>query len=263
MTTVKKWMSWVAAATLLPASVALAENPNQIQANQVASRLGQVEALRGADLTVRVKDGVATLSGTALTVEQLRAAVDAARTVPGLSQVRSEIRVVSNRDEAFRPTQMMDGGMVMESGMMGDPVSGGMVGAPISGGMVGAPISGGMVGAPISGGMVSGVAAADGGPTPLGPAVLNGNAGAFSSANYPNYAWPRYAPYPNFSAVGYPTVYPWQAWPNIGPFYPYPEVPLDWRAVTLRWDDGVWWLDFKKHYTRPFLTPYPFGLWAY
>ena len=57
---------------------------------------------------------------------------------------------------------------------------------------------------------------------------------------------PSYAPYPNMSAVGYPTAYPWQAWPNIGPFYPYPEVPLDWRAVTLRWDDGIWWLDFKK-----------------
>ena len=56
---------------------------------------------------------------------------------------------------------------------------------------------------------------------------------------------------------------PWQAWPNIGPFYPYPEVPLDWRAVTLRWDDGIWWLDFKKNYTRPFFTPYPFGLFAY
>ena len=79
----------------------------------------------------------------------------------------------------------------------------------------------------------------------------------------PNYAWPSYAPAGNFSAVGYPTVYPWQAWPNIGPFYPYPEVPLDWRAVTLRWDDGLWWLDFKKHYTRPFFTPYPFGIFGY
>ena len=40
-------------------------------------------------------------------------------------------------------------------------------------------------------------------------------------------------------------------------------VPLDWRAVTLRWDDGIWWLDFKKNYTRPFFTPYPFGIFAY
>ncbi len=102
----------------------------------------------------------------------------------------------------------------------------------------------------------------DGGPIPEGPAGMAGATQA-SMPGYPNYAWPSYAPYPNFSAVGYPTAYPWQAWPNIGPFYPYPEVPLDWRAVTLRWDDGIWWLDFKKHYTRPFFTPYPFGLFAY
>ena len=97
---------------------------------------------------------------------------------------------------------------------------------------------------------------------PKGPPAWPGATQA-AQPGYPNYAWPSYAPYPNFSAVGYPTAYPWQAWPNIGPFYPYPEVPLDWRAVTLRWDDGIWWLDFKKHYTRPFFTPYPFGLFAY
>ncbi len=102
----------------------------------------------------------------------------------------------------------------------------------------------------------------DGGPLPEGPAGP-GRALRPAMPATPNYAWPSYAPHPNFSAVGYPTVYPWQAWPNIGPFYPYPEVPLDWRAVTLRWDDGLWWLDFKKHYTRPFFTPYPFGLFGY
>ena len=100
------------------------------------------------------------------------------------------------------------------------------------------------------------------GPMPEGPAGMTGATQAAMPGN-PNYAWPSYAPYPNFSAVGYPTAYPWQAWPNIGPFYPYPEVPLDWRAVTLRWDDGIWWLDFKKNYTRPFFTPYPFGIFAY
>ena len=102
----------------------------------------------------------------------------------------------------------------------------------------------------------------DGGPVPEGRPACRERSQA-AQPGYPNYAWPSYAPYPNFSAVGYPTAYPWQAWPNIGPFYPYPEVPLDWRAVTLRWDDGIWWLDFKKHYTRPFFTPYPFGLFAY
>ena len=111
-----------------------------------------------------------------------------------------------------------------------------------------------------------GMAAGPGGPAPTydGP-MPEGSAGMTSPAvgGQPNYAFPSHAPATNFSAVGYPTAYPWQAWPNIGPFYPYPEVPLDWRAVTLRWDDGIWWLDFRKHYTRPFFTPYPFGLFAY
>jgi hypothetical protein len=101
------------------------------------------------------------------------------------------------------------------------------------------------------------------GPLPEGPAGTGGGGAQAYQPGNPNYAWPSYAPYPNYSAVGYPTVYPWQAWPNIGPPYPYPEVPLDWRAVTLRWDDGIWWLDFKKNYTRPFFTPYPFGIFAY
>jgi hypothetical protein len=128
-------------------------------------------------------------------------------------------------------------------------------------GNVVAPGAGGGAVAPgTTGGFVS-----DGGPIPEGPAGGSAGAGGGAGAQpgAPNYAWPSYAPYPNFSAVGYPTAYPWQAWPNIGPFYPYPEVPLDWRAVTLRWDDGIWWLDFKKHYTRPFFIPYPFGLLAY
>lgn len=57
----------------------------------------------------------------------------------------------------------------------------------------------------------------------------------------PPYAWPTYAPYNNYSRVGYPTLYPREAWPFIGPMYPFPKVPPGWRAVTLRWQDGYWW----------------------
>ena len=57
----------------------------------------------------------------------------------------------------------------------------------------------------------------------------------------PPNAWPTYAPYNNYSRVGYPTLYPYEAWPFIGPVYPFPKVPLGWRAVTLRWQDGHWW----------------------
>jgi hypothetical protein len=61
----------------------------------------------------------------------------------------------------------------------------------------------------------------------------------------PNYAWPSYASYPNYAAVTYPKQYSPTAWPYIGPFYPYPQVPLGWRKVTLEWDSGWWFLDFK------------------
>jgi hypothetical protein len=66
-------------------------------------------------------------------------------------------------------------------------------------------------------------------------------AGAAPQPPLPPYAWPTYAPYNNFSRVAYPTLYPRQAWPFIGPFYPYPKVPLGWRAVQLKWEDGHWW----------------------
>jgi hypothetical protein len=61
----------------------------------------------------------------------------------------------------------------------------------------------------------------------------------------PNYAWPSYAAYPNYANVTYPKQYSPTAWPYIGPFYPYPQVPLGWRKVTLEWDSGWWFLDFK------------------
>ena len=71
-----------------------------------------------------------------------------------------------------------------------------------------------------------------------------GGAGASGPANLPGYAWPSYAAAPNYGAVSYPRQHSASAWPYIGPFYPYPQVPLGWRKVTLEWDDGWWNLDF-------------------
>ncbi len=62
--------------------------------------------------------------------------------------------------------------------------------------------------------------------------------------NLPNYAWPSYAAHPNYSQVTYPKYYKPDCWPNIGPFYPYPQPPVGWRKTTLEWHDGKWWLDF-------------------
>lgn len=65
----------------------------------------------------------------------------------------------------------------------------------------------------------------------------------------PGYAWPSYAAHPNYAGVSYPKQYSPTAWPYIGPFYPYPQVPLGWRKVSLEWDDGWWFLDFKDRRT--------------
>ncbi|MGE0605874.1 MAG: BON domain-containing protein [Pirellulales bacterium] len=82
------------------------------------------------------------------------------------------------------------------------------------------------------------------------PAYVPGSGGGVAPAvydqpNMPNYAWPSYAAYPNYAGVTYPKQYSPTAWPYIGPFYPYPQVPLGWRKVTLEWDDGWWFLNFQ------------------
>lgn len=76
--------------------------------------------------------------------------------------------------------------------------------------------------------------------TPAGPAPVS-----YDQPRLPNYAWPSYAAYPNYAAVTYPKQYSASAWPYVGPFYPYPQVPLGWRRVSLEWSDGWWFLDFK------------------
>lgn len=87
---------------------------------------------------------------------------------------------------------------------------------------------------------------ADGAVPAYGAPMGSGVAPArYDQPHMPNSAWPSYAAYPNYAAVTYPKQYSPTAWPYIGPFYPYPQVPLGWRKVTLEWDDGWWMLDFK------------------
>jgi len=91
------------------------------------------------------------------------------------------------------------------------------------------------------------------------PQFIQGTGSGMAPARYdhphmPGYAWPSYASYPNYAALQYPKQYSAHAWPYIGPFYPYPQVPLGWRKVTLSWDDGWWFLDFKDRGYGPYVT---------
>lgn len=81
-------------------------------------------------------------------------------------------------------------------------------------------------------------------PTSHGPVIHHDH------PSMPSYAWPGYAAHPNYAALTYPKQYAPSAWPYIGPFYPYPQVPLGWRKVQLEWDDGWWFLNFKNRHFR-------------
>ncbi len=236
----------------------VAPNQNQVTADAVAGTLRASRNLAGYRIQIEARDGLVTLTGALESPEQKAEAVARTRYVAGVRGVVDQLQITNDRSVQHGPVSaesdagLPPGGRGRPTGPRRDDPRGRR---PRRHDSRRRARPTGAAAAP------TGVAY-DGGPVPEGPAGMIGATQA-SQPGYPNYAWPSYAPYPNFSAVGYPTAYPWQAWPNIGPFYPYPEVPLDWRAVTLRWDDGIWWLDFKKHYTRPFFTPYPFGLFAY
>ncbi|WP_422926236.1 BON domain-containing protein [Singulisphaera sp. PoT] len=233
-------------------SMSLAQSPapggNQATADAVAGALKASRSLAGTRIEIETRDGMVTLKGRVANQALKAEALGRAQQVAGVKGVIDQIALP--RDARIQPAQYQPQQRVALGGHRFSHAPAGGDEIVYDGAAPAGPTTVAGPGAPVDAS----------GPLPEGPAI--GGAGA-PAPGAPNYAWPSYAPYPNFSAVGYPTAYPWQAWPNIGPPYPYPEVPLDWRAVTLRWDDGIWWLDFKKHYTRPFFTPYPFGIFSY
>ncbi|MDO4576045.1 MAG: BON domain-containing protein [Planctomycetia bacterium] len=72
----------------------------------------------------------------------------------------------------------------------------------------------------------------------------------YDQPHLPNKAWPSYAAYPYVAGIQYPKRHTHAAWPHIGPYYPYPQVPDGWRKVTLQWHDGYWHLDFDDGTTK-------------
>ena len=226
----------------------VAPSPNQAMADAVAGSLRSSQALSGYRIEIETRGGLVLLTGSVATQAQKAEAIARAQSIPGVMRVADQLTAVG---DGVQPAQYQP-----QPRLALGPNRFASAGGMVPGGEI---IYDGAPGVTQPVGPMGGVPE---GPLPEGAAIAPGAANPAAPA-FPNYSWPSYAPYPNYSAVGYPTVYPWQAWPNISPPYPYPEVPLDWRAVTLRWDDGIWWLDFKKNYTRPFFTPYPFGIFAY
>jgi hypothetical protein len=184
-----------------------AENPNQALAQAVARELESSPALGPMKVQVWCQDGRVELRGVVADAAQSDKAMQIARKVSGVRSVANRM-TVSSSGVIQAQYQEMD--------RRAEP--GSLLPAPAESRSVQEPLPSFRAALP---------------PVPPGGEL---------PAPMPPYAWPAYAPYNNFSRVAYPVVYPKQAFPLIGPVYPFPKVPLSWRKVTLEYDDGHWWL---------------------
>jgi hypothetical protein len=192
-----------------PALVGVDQNSlstNQRVANTIADHLRQSGQLRYYTVDIVFRDGVAELSGTVADQLQREEVQRIVQGVPGVERVQDNLRLA----EAVTQVQGL------ELAPQGPPT---LSQAPTPT----LPVA----------------------PAPVEPAPIYQAPPAspydLNPPKMPPYAWPTYAPYNNYSRVAYPTRYPYQSWPYIGPFYPFPKIPPGWRSVKLEWQDGYWW----------------------
>ncbi len=220
--------------------------------SEALSRLGSSQKkgeLRNFDLDVSTIDSEVWVRGQVSSQAQKDLVLGIVQRVPGVARVYDEVNVgqaVRPVSNTYTETSAMPvvGNGTPRPFAQSNLVNGSLNVAPSAGGQppAGQPVGyhgGGYAGGAYGGGY--GPAA----PVPMqGGPSYGGGVPRYDQPNMPNYAWPSYAAYPNYSAVTYPKQYSASAWPYIGPFYPYPQVPLGWRKVALEWDDGLWYLDF-------------------
>jgi hypothetical protein len=192
----------LAPGSLLPDTAA---NNNQMMADRIAAQVRQSGQLHHYSVEIQFADGTAELSGAVDDQPQHEEVLRLVQGLPGVQRVRDRI-TVRNASQPVRTVQ---------AAVPGGPVLPQPVPEAARQGLLPEP-------------------QAVFQPGPVGPTDLN-------PPRMPPYAWPTYAPYNNYSRVAMPQAYPYNAWPFIGPAYPFPKVPLGWRSVKLEWDDGYWW----------------------
>lgn len=200
---------------------------NQQVAQQIATALSQ-QNLSDYDIRIHYQDGIATLIGSVATEEQWQRATRAAGNVANVQRVVNRMQVGPARTAGVTPAgYRQDPPMDAPPGI--DPGAGGPpMGPPPGWQPPPAP------------------------PQPYGHPGAGMANQAYSMPNLPAHAWPAQAAYPNSAQISYPQMYSASAWPYIGPFYPYPQVPLGWREAQLEWDDGFWHLNFRPRTSKWF-----------
>jgi hypothetical protein len=217
---------------------------NQALADAIADQLNHSALLNHFRITVTVKNGEVELAGKVLTPLQHAEALQLARSVPGVLRVRDHLQVASTSDIVqtqappipAAPFQFQPPGgdkipkTITDKDKEKDKDKPPMPPFP----PLPLPPGTGPGGVPTAPGAM------------LEPMPIQGAPPGFPSATQPPpmppYAWPTYAPYNNYSRVAYPNLYPYESFPFIGPIYPFPQIPLGWRSVSLTWEDGHWWL---------------------
>jgi hypothetical protein len=191
---------------------------NQQTANTIAQQLQHNPQLKHYQVSVEFQGGVAALSGSVADQSQRAEVVRLVQQVPSVERVVDRLTIVP----VVQQTNNLEQGPPAAPPPVSPPPA---APPPLPGN--GAPSAGAepvpMVQFP-----------------PASPYDLN-------PPKMPPYAWPTYAPYNNYSRVGYPNLYPYNSWPYIGPIYPFPKIPLSWRKVTLEWQDGHWWYGAKAN----------------
>lgn len=217
---------WVGAANAADPSAAA----NTKLAQAVGARLSSSSAANGADITIQTDGGTITVTGTAKDEAQKKAILQEVRVVPGVKLVKDGISVgKATTTQAKGVPAKATAGKVQQAQAQA-PASL----PPMNSGV--GPVT---TQAPMAMGGGAGMAGPAVEPAPLGHPGMGPSDGF--APPLPPYAWPTYAPHNNASRIGYPTAYPYNAFPFIGPYYPFPKVPLGWRSVTLTWEDGHWW----------------------
>jgi hypothetical protein len=226
-----------------------ADSKNSV-AQQIAKDLKDSGQLKDYRVGVKYEDGVAWLMGTVKSEEQKQLAEQIASNSDGVSHVvnRLEVEAAEELSLASQPASYEQPAPVKTARASAKRPAGNNMPKPYAytSPQGNIPVNYNQASYCPDGGCPQGMAPGMGGgyaPSGAGAAV------SYDNPQLPGYAWPSYAASPNYAAVTYPQQYSASAWPYIGPFYPYPQVPLGWRKVTLEWDDGWWFLDFKdcKH----------------
>jgi hypothetical protein len=241
-------------AATAPAAAQADDREDQAAAQQIATILRDSGQMKDYSVGVKYKEGTVWLTGRVSNKQQMQAALSVVSDIEGIEQIVNNMTVEKKAASMKQPpaarrvsatsADMMGPQMQqMPPQMQGQmPMQGPMQ----AGGMPGGGMPGGEGVAPAGYNHLARKAARHACPPGMyAPAAGGGgNPPAYDQPHMPNYAWPSYAAYPNYSALTYPQQYSPTAWPYIGPFYPYPQVPLGWRKVALEWDDGWWFLDF-------------------